>query len=199
MGSCFHFTWKRVFQETVTVARVLRLYRHQPLNEAELFSLKLKLRSNGFDVDALSGLDREWVFFLLFPLYFRFQCFNVEILPPIEEDQLSILTWLLEETFEPDSLSPNSTLISQNNGDGMNSGSIVEIGPRLNFSTPWSTNAVSICRSCGLNAINRIEKSIRYRLQMERKLTSDDLTLFGNAVRKEKSSKQTLFSRFRIE
>lgn len=33
---------------------------------------------------------------------------------------------------------------------------------RLNFSTPMSTNAVSICKSIGLSKVTRIEASIRY-------------------------------------
>ena len=35
---------------------------------------------------------------------------------------------------------------------------------RLNFSTPFSTNAVSICKSIGLPQITRIEVSVRYQL-----------------------------------
>ncbi|ESP01829.1 hypothetical protein LOTGIDRAFT_172386 [Lottia gigantea] len=35
---------------------------------------------------------------------------------------------------------------------------------RLNFSTPFSTNAISICRSVGLKSITRIEYSTRYIL-----------------------------------
>ena len=40
-------------------------------------------------------------------------------------------------------------------------GTIVEVGPRLNFSTAWSANAVSICESCGVSKVNRIEQSRR--------------------------------------
>lgn len=35
---------------------------------------------------------------------------------------------------------------------------------RLNFSTPSSTNAVSICHSVGLKMISRIEASVRYQI-----------------------------------
>jgi phosphoribosylformylglycinamidine synthase len=41
---------------------------------------------------------------------------------------------------------------------------VVEVGPRLNFETAFSTNAVAICRSCGLHTVTRIEKSRRYLL-----------------------------------
>ena len=33
---------------------------------------------------------------------------------------------------------------------------VVEVGPRMNFSTAWSSNAVSICRSCGVSRVSRI-------------------------------------------
>lgn len=42
---------------------------------------------------------------------------------------------------------------------------LLEVGPRLNFSTAFSTNAVSICRSIDL-PISRIERSMRYFLSM---------------------------------
>ena len=41
---------------------------------------------------------------------------------------------------------------------------VIEVGPRSNFSTAFSTNAVSICQSCGLNQVTRLEKSRRYLL-----------------------------------
>ncbi|KAJ0389072.1 hypothetical protein P43SY_011634 [Pythium insidiosum] len=39
---------------------------------------------------------------------------------------------------------------------------LVEVGPRLNFSTAWSSNAVAICRACGITAVKRIERATRY-------------------------------------
>eukprot|EP00727_Mastigamoeba_balamuthi_P013757 m51a1_g9003 Trifunctional purine biosynthetic protein adenosine-3, fusion with phosphoribosylformylglycinamidine synthase, putative (2349) ;mRNA; f:109653-117447 len=41
-------------------------------------------------------------------------------------------------------------------------GQIAELGPRMFFTTPWSTNAVSVCRSAGLGSVLRIEMSRRY-------------------------------------
>jgi phosphoribosylformylglycinamidine synthase len=44
----------------------------------------------------------------------------------------------------------------------------IEIGPRLNFSTAFSTNAVSICAAVDLGKkINRIETSILYLIKYE--------------------------------
>jgi len=41
----------------------------------------------------------------------------------------------------------------------------VQVGPRLNFSTAWSANAVSIFRSCGLAKVTRVECFRRFRLR----------------------------------
>jgi hypothetical protein len=55
---------------------------------------------------------------------------------------------LLRETFEPDRLTPASVLDTAAPNQV-----VVEVGPRLNFSTAWSTNATSICSSVGLNQV----------------------------------------------
>ncbi|CAL4124709.1 unnamed protein product, partial [Meganyctiphanes norvegica] len=39
---------------------------------------------------------------------------------------------------------------------------VAELGPRLSFSTAWSTNACSICHASGLTAVQRLEKARRY-------------------------------------
>jgi phosphoribosylformylglycinamidine synthase len=89
-------------------------------------------------------------------------CFNIDVSEPLTDSELSTLKWLLSETFEPEKFSDESfiayhALPVTDNG-------IFEVGPRMNFSTAWSTNAVSICHACGLTKINRIERSRRYKL-----------------------------------
>jgi len=81
-------------------------------------------------------------------------CFNVESSSPLTPAELKKLRWLLAETFEPKNTGTKSFL-----GKG-----VVEVGPRMNFTTPQSTNAVSICRACGLTKVTRIEVSRRYSL-----------------------------------
>jgi phosphoribosylformylglycinamidine synthase len=44
---------------------------------------------------------------------------------------------------------------------------IVEFGPRLNFSTAWSTNAITIINQCGITSVKRIERSRRLLLELE--------------------------------
>jgi phosphoribosylformylglycinamidine synthase len=59
---------------------------------------------------------------------------------------------------------------------------VVEVGPRSNFSTAFSTNAVSICQSCGLSQVTRLEKSRRYLLTSTRPLTQDERMAFAALV-----------------
>jgi len=82
-------------------------------------------------------------------------CFNVETKAPLSPSEIDTLKWLLAETFEPQ----NFSLISFLDRDG-----VLEVGPRMNFTTAWSTNAVSVCHACGLKKITRIERSRRYGL-----------------------------------
>ncbi|MFA5847196.1 MAG: phosphoribosylformylglycinamidine synthase [Thermodesulfovibrionales bacterium] len=48
--------------------------------------------------------------------------------------------------------------------EGARNDNLFEVGPRMNFTTAWSTNAVSVCHACGLKKITRIERSRRYKL-----------------------------------
>lgn len=82
-------------------------------------------------------------------------CFNIALSEPLTSEMRDALLWLLSETFDPYGLS-DSTNLSE--------GVIVEVGPRLNFQTAWSANAVTICSACGISVIKRIERSRRYSL-----------------------------------
>ena len=68
-------------------------------------------------------------------------CFNVDAAGDLTAEETDVLGWLLSETFEPDQFGARSFLA------GGNGRTLVEVGPRLNFSSAWSTNAVSICRA----------------------------------------------------
>ena len=84
-------------------------------------------------------------------------CFNIETSGPLTDKELGTLQWLLAETFEPEKFSDKSFLTLD---------AIFEVGPRMNFTTAWSTNAVSVCHACGLTKIKRIERSRRYKFVM---------------------------------
>ncbi len=102
-------------------------------------------------------------------------CFNIEVREPLTSAELEILCWLLSETFAPENFSDKSFLNRQSlasceaYGSVVNRQFILEAGPRMNFSTAWSTNAVAVCRACGLDKISRIERSRRYKLIIDDK------------------------------
>jgi len=84
-------------------------------------------------------------------------CFNVETSAPLDSDELSILRQLLSDGFVSESLSTQPASLAA-------AGGVVELGPRMNFATAYSTNIVAICQTCGLGKVTRIERSRRYRL-----------------------------------
>lgn len=103
-------------------------------------------------------------------------CFNIEITEPLTAEEIKVLGWLLSETFEPEKFSDRSFLTNISTGtQTLNDGGIIiEVGPRMNFTTAWSTNAVSVCNSCGLNKVNRIERSRRYLLKTSSPLSKKE-------------------------
>lgn len=101
-------------------------------------------------------------------------CFNASVQgnDGLDDVELKNLLWLLTNSFEEENVRDTSFFDVTKPAEGC-SGVLIEIGPRLNFSTAWSTNAVSICRSIGLDKIDRIEKSCRYLIQLAPKDKND--------------------------
>lgn len=87
-------------------------------------------------------------------------CYYVEIKEHLTEEELKVLKWILSSPLESHNLKSSSTF-----NEKLNNCLIIEIGPRLNFSTAFSSNAVSICRSVNLNKITRIEVTTRYYIK----------------------------------
>ncbi|XP_061680318.1 phosphoribosylformylglycinamidine synthase [Syngnathoides biaculeatus] len=88
-------------------------------------------------------------------------CYNVELTGSnsLSAEQKEILLWLFQPPLQAQALCETPKL---KEGDGA---TLVEIGPRLNFSTAWSTNAMSICHSAGLTNITRVELSRRFLIK----------------------------------
>ncbi len=82
-------------------------------------------------------------------------CFNIETNLPLNEDESQRLRLLLADGFIAETVSS----VPYFGGAG-----VVEVGPRLNFATAWSSNMVSICRAAGLAKISRVERSRRYQI-----------------------------------
>ncbi|MCI5131153.1 MAG: phosphoribosylformylglycinamidine synthase, partial [Candidatus Electrothrix sp. EH2] len=83
----------------------------------------------------------------------RAYCFNIESSRALNDQELHRLRLLLADGFLIDTVSPTPILAGER---------VVEVGPRLNFATAWSSNMVSICRATGLDCISRVERSRRY-------------------------------------
>ena len=96
------------------------------------------------------------------------------------------LTWLLSETFHPEGFAPESFLSGN--------GPVLEVGPRMNFTTAWSTNAVGICHACGLEKILRIERSRRFLLERDPSLDQNEVELFLSQVHDRMTETQYLES-----
>lgn len=79
-------------------------------------------------------------------------CFNIESSRALSAAEVERLRLILADGFLLDTV----TLAPQLAGER-----VVEIGPRLNFATAWSSNMVSICRAVGLDVVSRVERSRR--------------------------------------
>jgi len=82
-------------------------------------------------------------------------CYYIGTSAALTDHESTILHWLLRETFAPRESAGTSFLQKE-------CPTIIEIGPRLNFDTPFSSCAVAICHACGLTKVTRLEKSRRF-------------------------------------
>jgi len=137
---------------------MLHVYRVAELHDST--SLREKASALGFDLIASEI------------------CFNIEITAALAPEEKAKLDYLLCETFEPQRCGPQSFLPDNAGAD------VVEVGPRQQFTSAWSTNAVSICRAMNVDKVTRIEKSRRYQVRLsessgsaQKKLKTDQLPL----------------------
>jgi len=136
---------------------LLHLYRTPGLSPSQTHRLLEKTRAI---LDSpLTGLRTE-------------ACFNVQLSEPLTPEERGTLVWLLSETFEPDGFGEQSFLSA--GASAVGTGTILEVGPRMNFSTAWSTNAVAICHGCGLGKVQRIERSRRLLLERPMPLRGEE-------------------------
>ncbi|WP_163336205.1 phosphoribosylformylglycinamidine synthase [Desulfopila sp. IMCC35008] len=83
----------------------------------------------------------------------RAYCFNVESSRELTADELRRLRLILADGLLEETVSAQPLLTG---------GRVIEVGPRMNFATAWSSNMVSICQATGLDMITRVERSRRY-------------------------------------
>lgn len=120
---------------------VSHLYQYPGLDDEEL--LKIKSR--------LFQLHPEWSNFIsTLNVEYCFNILGAFDLSTNEEKLRYLLGSNLKQSSVFDGKDDSSSCIC------------VEVGPRLNFTSAWSTNAISILQSCGIDGISRIERSLRY-------------------------------------
>ncbi len=84
-------------------------------------------------------------------------CFYIEVEHKLTNAEQDKVRKVLSDGFDASSIKDSSAF---NDND-----KVVEIGPRLNFATAFSTNSVAIFNSIGIQSIVRTEKSTRSLLQ----------------------------------
>ena len=80
-------------------------------------------------------------------------CFHIESKRELSLEETTCLRLILADGFLLESVQD----VPVPQGDR-----VVEVGPRLNFATAWSSNMVSICKATGLDVVTRVERSRRY-------------------------------------
>uniref|UniRef100_A0A8C7ACS8 Phosphoribosylformylglycinamidine synthase n=1 Tax=Neovison vison TaxID=452646 RepID=A0A8C7ACS8_NEOVI len=127
------------------MASVLHFYVH-PSGHEKAASGHIQQKLQG-QLPALQGVKTEL-------------CYNVnwtaKSRPSAEE--MKKLMWLFGCPLLPGDVALESWLHPDSND------LLLEVGPRLNFSTPASTNVVSVCWAAGLGAVDRVETTRRYLL-----------------------------------
>jgi phosphoribosylformylglycinamidine synthase len=140
-----------VDEESMTI---LHYYRKTEAPHSLLPSVQEQLKALQLDEDAATivGIETE-------------SCFNVQLTSDLSDLQRERLEWLLAETFEKDGLRLETSHFDDDTTTTSSSASsnwMVEFGPRMTFSSAFSSNAVSICMNCNL-PVTRLELSRRYR------------------------------------
>lgn len=125
--------------------KILQYYRKTEPPHILLPSVKETLKNLGLhkDAESIAAIVTE-------------HCFNIQINAALNDTQRQRLEWLLAETFERDGLKQSSHL---NDGAW-----VVEFGPRMTFTSAFSSNATSICQACDL-PVSRLELSRRYCIE----------------------------------
>jgi phosphoribosylformylglycinamidine synthase len=147
---------------------IIHYYRETEASHSLLPSIKESLKGLNLSHDAskISMVETE-------------SCFNIQLengaqLTAIQTNQLE---WLLAETFEQQKLRFEQSIFSVDSGENERTLTI-EFGPRMTFTSAFSSNAVSICQSCNLSPpISRLELSRRYRFHLQESLSVEALNV----------------------
>mmetsp|Transcript_95601 Transcript_95601/g.252568 ORF Transcript_95601/g.252568 Transcript_95601/m.252568 type:complete len:1355 (-) Transcript_95601:316-4380(-) len=93
-------------------------------------------------------------------------CFNVESSAPLSPEDMTKVKWCLAEGGHVISA---ETRLSATGHDF-----IIEVGPRMNFTTAWSTNCVSVLRAAEVESVSRLERSRRFLVSSTSPLSTQE-------------------------
>ena len=150
--------------------KIVHYYRRVDTPHSLLPSIKEQLLSSSSSSSLSSSADDRRCDVLSIETEY---CFNVQIdTHPLDGISQSRLEWLLRETFDVDGLRLEHSAFDDDvdviGGSGGDSATAVyEFGPRMTFTSAFSSNATSICAACGLSSISRLERSRRYRVRYD--------------------------------
>ena len=152
--------------------KIIHYYRRTETPHSLLPSIKEQLTQSSDttlsnDATKISSIDTE-------------SCFNVQLTNDLDATSTERLEWLLRETFEKDGLKLEVSTFSTSTSGDDDTTLVVEFGPRMTFTSAFSSNATSICAACGLSSITRLERSKRYKFTFSSSPSSHTI----NAIKK---------------
>merc|ERR1719162_2916065 len=148
---------------TTMTENITHYYRKTSASHSLLPSCKEQLASVGLKSDADKIFDVETE-----------SCFNVQLIgDDLNSVQKQRLEWLLAETFQKNHLKLGKSFFGER-GETQQSSKIwlVEFGPRMTFTSAFSSNACSVCSDCGL-PVKRLELSRRYLFHLNEDVSED--------------------------
>ena len=141
------------------MSKIVHYYRKTPTPHSLLPSIKEQLTAE--QAASILRIDTE-------------SCFNVQLSNgTLNEQDTSRLEWLLAETFDKGGLQLETSALTSSTTDVV----VLEFGPRMTFTSAFSSNATSICAACGLDSVTRLERSRRYAITFASAAANNDETV----------------------
>ena len=150
---------------------ILHFYRQCPAAPASFVSSLCQLLPES-EHSKIVSIEREIVF-------------NVSVTSALTDQQMRRLEWLVSETFarkETRLGAPFIAAAGAASSAGKVASHVVEFGPRLTFCSAFSSNAVEICKQCGIDGVDRFEKSMRYGIVSKSHLSPSAIQAFDAAM-----------------
>ena len=122
-------------------------------------------------------------------------CFNVENESNFTSEEKIRLEWLLAETFDSQGLRlESSNFLTPSSSTNDTKSIILEFGPRMAFTSAFSSNAVSICHACGLSSVLRLERSKRFMILLSSDLSPEAVTAIKGMLHDRMTEQEYIMS-----